>query len=110
VTPSFVAFVSAKQAVAAAVAAQQALAAHKWPENRRLWVRMGLHTGEPQLIDANYVGLDVHHAARVMAAAHGGQVLLSQSTRDLLESRRTCAIWASTASRICRCRNGSTSC
>jgi predicted ATPase/class 3 adenylate cyclase len=80
----FVAFASAKQAVAAAAEAQQALAAHQWPENERIWVRMGLHTGEPRLIDGSYVGLDVHHAARVMAAGHGGQVLLSQSTRDLL--------------------------
>jgi predicted ATPase/class 3 adenylate cyclase len=80
----FVAFASAKEAVAAAAEAQQALAAHDWPDRERIWVRMGLHTGEPRLIDGSYVGLDVHHAARVMAAGHGGQVLLSQTTRDLL--------------------------
>src|SRR5205823_11155502 len=46
---------------------------------------IGLHTGEPRLVDGDYVGLDVHHAARVMAAGHGGQVLLTQPTRDLLD-------------------------
>ena len=46
--------------------------------------RMGLHTGEPQLSAEGYVGLDVHHAARIMSAGHGGQVLLSQTTRDLV--------------------------
>jgi predicted ATPase/class 3 adenylate cyclase len=80
----FVAFASAKEAVAAAAEAQQALATHEWPDDQRIWVRMGLHTGEPRVLDGNYVGLDVHRAARVMAAGHGGQVLLSQSTRDLL--------------------------
>ena len=80
----FVTFSSAKEAVTAAAEAQQALAAHAWPEGERIWVRMGLHTGEPRLIDSTYVGLDVHHAARVMAAGHGGQVLLAQSTRELL--------------------------
>ncbi len=81
----FVAFASANEAVAAADAAQRALAAYEWPERQRVWVRMGLHTGEPRLLDGNYIGLDVHHAARVMAAGHGGQVLLSQSTRELLD-------------------------
>ena len=80
----FVAFASAKEAVAAASDAQQALAGHDWPGGERVWVRMGLHTGEPRLLDGTYVGLDVHHAARVMAAGHGGQVLLSQSTFDLV--------------------------
>ena len=47
-------------------------------------VRMGLHTGEPQLSSEGYIGIDVHHAARVMSAGHGGQVLLSQATRDLV--------------------------
>ena len=48
-------------------------------------VRMGLHTGEPQRSSEGYVGLDVHPAARIMSAGHGGQVLLSQTTRDLVE-------------------------
>jgi predicted ATPase/class 3 adenylate cyclase len=81
----FVAFASARDAVAAAEAAQRALAGHPWPGEEELRVRMGLHTGEPRLVEGRYVGLDVHHAARVMAAGHGGQVLLSESTRVLLD-------------------------
>ncbi len=77
----FVAFASADDAVAAAAHAQQALAAHDWSDGNEIRVRMGLHTGEPRVIDGAYVGLDVHHAARVMAAGHGGQVLMSGSTR-----------------------------
>src|SRR5712692_9230714 len=81
----FVAFARATDAVAAAVAAQRALASHFWPEGVVVRVRMGLHTGEPTLSSEGYTGLDVHHAARLMSAAHGGQVLLSQTTRDLVE-------------------------
>jgi class 3 adenylate cyclase len=81
----FVAFGSANDAVAAAAEAQQALAGQEWPENSEIRVRIGIHTGEPRLIEQRYVGLDVHHAARVMAAGHGGQVLISQPSRDLLD-------------------------
>jgi predicted ATPase/class 3 adenylate cyclase len=81
----FVAFPSAPQAVAAAAQATQALAAHVWSEGTAVRVRMGLHTGAPALAGDNYVGLDVHRAARIAAAGHGGQVLLSQATRDLAE-------------------------
>jgi len=81
----FVAFARASDALSAAVAAQRALATHPWPEGVALRVRMGLHTGEPSLVSADYIGLDVHHAARIMSAAHGGQVLLSQTTQDLGE-------------------------
>src|SRR5215469_7808236 len=81
----FVAFARASDAVSAAVAAQRALARHDWPEGMTVWVRMGLHTGEPQPSSEGYVGLDVHRAARIMSAGHGGQVLLSQTTRDLVE-------------------------
>src|SRR5215210_470679 len=83
----FVAFASANDAAAAAAAAQQALAAHEWPEGNEIRVRIGLHTGEPRTVDGRYVGLDVHHAARVMGAAHGGQVLLSEAARTLLNER-----------------------
>lgn len=84
----FVAFASAPAAVAAAAEAERALAAHAWPEQAEIRVRIGLHTGEATIAaDAadNYVGLDVHRAARIAAAGHGGQVLLSQSTRVLTE-------------------------
>jgi predicted ATPase/class 3 adenylate cyclase len=80
----FYAFPRAHDAVAGAVAAQRALAAHAWPEELALRVRIGIHTGEPMATGEGYVGIDVHRAARVMSAAHGGQVLLTQSTRDLL--------------------------
>ena len=73
----FYAFESAKGAVAAAQAGQEAIAAGA------IRVRMGLHTGEPQLTEEGYVGIDVHKGARICAAGHGGQVLLSQATRDL---------------------------
>src|SRR5438874_7084495 len=80
----FVAFARATDAVSAAVDGLRALAVHPWPEDVVVRVRMGLHTGEPQLSSEGYVGIDVHHAARVMSAGHGGQVLLSQATRDLV--------------------------
>jgi predicted ATPase/class 3 adenylate cyclase len=79
----FVAFPTAPAAVAAAAAATRALVAHTWPVGGALHVRMGLHTGAPQLVGDHYVGLDVHRAARIAAAGHGGQILLSGSTRVL---------------------------
>ena len=81
----FVAFASAKDAVAGAAAGQRALAEHDWPGGYEVRVRMGLHTGEPHAVEGRYVGLDVHHAARVMAVGHGGQVLVSEATRALLD-------------------------
>jgi predicted ATPase/class 3 adenylate cyclase len=81
----FVAFGSAKDAVGAAADAQRALVSHDWVDENEIRVRMGLHTGEPRVVEGRYVGLDVHHAARVMAVAHGGQVVVSESTRALLE-------------------------
>jgi predicted ATPase/class 3 adenylate cyclase len=82
----FVAFPRAAAAVACAVEAQRALAAHSWPGDAQVRVRMGLHTGEPRQAGAGYVGLDVHRAARIGAAGHGGQILLSQTTRDLVDA------------------------
>ena len=81
----FAAFARATDAVLAAVDAQRALATHPWPEDAAVRVRMGLHTGEPQLSSEGYVGLDVHRAAGIMGASHGGQVLLSQTTCNLVE-------------------------
>ena len=83
----FVAFETANDAAAAAAAAQRALADHDWPDQNQIRVRMGLHTGEPRTVDGRYVGLVVHAAARIMAAGHGGQVLVSDSTRALLDDR-----------------------
>ncbi|HVC31273.1 MAG TPA: adenylate/guanylate cyclase domain-containing protein, partial [Steroidobacteraceae bacterium] len=79
----FVAFPQASEAVTAAVVAQRALAAHPWPDGVAIRVRMGVHTGEPVRITEGYVGIDVHRAARIGSAAHGGQILLSKSTAAL---------------------------
>jgi predicted ATPase/class 3 adenylate cyclase len=79
----FVAFPRAEDAVAAAAEAQRRLVGADWPSGEELRVRMGIHTGEPLAVPPKYVGLDVHEAARIMAAGHGGQVLLSRTTRDL---------------------------
>src|SRR6476646_11402665 len=81
----FFAFARAKSAVAAAVSAQHELAEHEWPDGGQVRVRMGLHTGEPAVGEERYVGLGVHRAARVGAVGHGGQVLLSSATRELVE-------------------------
>jgi predicted ATPase/class 3 adenylate cyclase len=81
----FVAFRSPVAAVRAAVAAQRGLAAHDWPTGLPLRVRMGLHTGEGVLGGDNYVGIDVNRSARIAAAAHGGQVIVSDATRGLVE-------------------------
>ena len=80
----FVAFPRATDAVAAAVKAQRGLAAHEWPEEMEVRVRMGLHTGEPWVAEASYVGMDVHRAARIGNVGHGGQVLLSETTAALV--------------------------
>jgi class 3 adenylate cyclase len=79
----FYSFPRAKDAVAGAVAAQRALAEHDWPGGEVL-VRMGLHTGEPTVGEEGYLGLDVVRAARICSAGHGGQILLSETTRALL--------------------------
>ncbi|MGZ3679245.1 MAG: ATP-binding protein [Ktedonobacterales bacterium] len=83
----FVAFSRAVDALSCAAQAQRSLAAHLWPDGAAVRVRMGLHTGEPMLAGGGYVGLDVHRAARICAAGHGGQILLSQATRDLADGR-----------------------
>jgi predicted ATPase len=77
----FVAFARASDALASAAEGQAAL--HDGP----ISVRMGLHTGEPVVTDEGYVGIDVHRAARIAGAGHGGQVLLSQATRDLVPGK-----------------------
>ena len=83
----FVVFESAGDAVRCCLAAQRALAGHDWPGGMAVRVRMGLHSGEPAVQEDDYIGMDVHRAARIAAAAHGGQVVLSDATRHLVESR-----------------------
>ena len=80
----FFVFPRARPAVAAAAEAQRRIEAHDWPEGATLRVRMGLHTGEPAVAEEGYVGMDVVRAARIAAAAQGGQVLLSATTHSLV--------------------------
>jgi class 3 adenylate cyclase len=80
----FAVFARARHALAAAAQAQRELAAHEWPDGVELRVRMGIHTGEPGLHDEGYLGLDVVRAARISAVAHGGQVLVSETTAALV--------------------------
>lgn len=81
----FVTFTRALDAIQCAAEAQRTFAKQQWPGEKPVRVRMGLHTGEPLLASTGYVGMDVHRAARIGDAAHGGQVLLSQTTRELVE-------------------------
>lgn len=81
----FVAFAQAADALAAAEHGQAALAEAEWPDGFELRVRMGLHTGEPSPAGSNYVGIDLHRAARIMSAGHGGQVVVSSSTKALVD-------------------------
>jgi predicted ATPase/class 3 adenylate cyclase len=80
----FVAFARAGDAVAAAVNGQRALVAHPRAEGVGLRVRMGVHSGEPAVVAGDYVGLDVHRAARICSAGHGGQVLISRASCELV--------------------------
>ena len=80
----FVVFTSAADAVSAALAAQHRLNSYTWPNDTTLRVRMGLHTGEPTWYEDDYIGLDVHRAARIASTAHGGQIVVSASTAQLI--------------------------
>jgi class 3 adenylate cyclase len=80
----FAVFPRARNAVAAAASAQRALASEQWPQGAEVRVRMGIHTGEPSVGGEGYLGVDVVRAARICSAAHGGQVLVSETTRALV--------------------------
>jgi class 3 adenylate cyclase/CheY-like chemotaxis protein len=80
----FVAFADAGPAAQAAVAGQRALSSHPWPDSCVLRIRMGMHTGEAIYADEDYLGVDVHKAARICFAGHGGQILLSEATHQLV--------------------------
>jgi predicted ATPase/class 3 adenylate cyclase len=82
----FAVFEVATSAVAAAVEAQRGLVEAAWPHGPPIRVRMGMHTGEGVIGGDDYIGLDVHRAARIAAAGHGGQVLISAVTRALVEA------------------------
>jgi predicted ATPase/class 3 adenylate cyclase len=80
----FVAFASALDAACAAVAAQQAMEDNDWPAERRVRIRLGLHSGEALVHAGNYVGKEVHRAARICDVGHGGQIVVSERTAALL--------------------------
>jgi DNA-binding NarL/FixJ family response regulator/class 3 adenylate cyclase len=82
----FVVFTDARAAVDTVVAAQRSFAEHEWPTGVDLRVRMGMHTGEPNIRDGTYFGLDVHRAARICQAGSGGQILLSDRTREEIDA------------------------
>ena len=82
----FCVFSRASEAVLAAAMIQRSLAAHTWPDGVRVRVRLGIHTGEPTVTPGGYAGLDVHRAARICSAGHGGQILVSSTTADLVEA------------------------
>jgi predicted ATPase/class 3 adenylate cyclase len=81
----FVVFASAHEAIAAAIEGQRRLRRHDWPADVPIRVRMGLHTGEPQRHEEGYIGIDIHRAARIAATAHGGQIVLSAATAQLVD-------------------------
>jgi len=81
----FVAFSRTHDAVAAALEAQRSLVTHEWPKDGQPKVRMGIHTGPGVFAGDRYVGLPVHRAARISAAAHGGQVLVSDTAHTMLD-------------------------
>ena len=80
----FAVFPTTSGALRAAVDAQRELSSFPWPDGRRISVRMGLHTGEGILGGDDYLGMDVNRAARIAATGHGGQVVLSETTRTLV--------------------------
>jgi DNA-binding NarL/FixJ family response regulator/class 3 adenylate cyclase len=81
-----IAFERADDAVRAAIAAQCSIAGHGWPPGAELRIRIGIHTGEPTPAGNSYVGLDVHRTARICDAGHGGQILVSEETRQLVDA------------------------
>ena len=83
----FAAFPDAADPAGAALGIQRRLRDHAWPDGAAVRVRIGLHSGQPQMTDEGYVGLDVHRATRIGSAGHGGQILLSEATRQRIEPR-----------------------
>jgi len=80
----FAAFARPALAIQAAVGAQQAIATHAWAEGLAVRVRMGIHSGRPNLTNGGYVGLSVHAAARICRVAEGGQIIVSRAAVQAL--------------------------
>jgi predicted ATPase/class 3 adenylate cyclase len=89
----FVVFSSVRACVSAAITMQQALIAHAWPDGGTVRVRMGIHSGEASGTPTGLVGFDIHRAARIAAAAHGGQIVLSATTAALLRDSLPADAW-----------------
>jgi predicted ATPase/class 3 adenylate cyclase len=83
----FVVFPTAAGAIRAAIVAQRALGVEPWPDGAAIGVRMGIHTGEAEMSGTDYVGIDINRAARIEAAANGGQIVVSDATRRLAQDR-----------------------
>jgi predicted ATPase/class 3 adenylate cyclase len=88
----FAVFPRAEDAVSAAVTIQRNLTSEQWPGGANVRIRIGLHTGEGRISGVDYIGLDVHRAARIMAVAHGGQILVSDATRESVEPQLASSI------------------
>ena len=88
----FAVFKRAASALDAALVIQRKVLLTVWPDDLRVRVRVGLHTGRPTLTDAGYVGVAVHTAARVCSAAHGGQIVLSRAARDAVDGSQAAGI------------------
>jgi ABC-type transport system substrate-binding protein/class 3 adenylate cyclase len=88
----FYVFGRARDAALAAADAQRGLAANEWPDDADVRIRIGMHTGEPVVSEEGYHGIGVHRAARIMAAAHGGQVLLSEATVAVLRDEEVAGV------------------
>jgi len=82
------AFADAVAALDAALEVQRAIAAHAWPDDRDVRIRIGLHTGRPTLAETGYVGIAVNTGARVCGAGHGGQILVSRAARAAIGAAR----------------------
>ena len=93
----FAVFSSPSGGVAAAIEMQRALVSHGWPTGAAVRVRMGIHSGEASKTAAGLVGLDVHRAARIVAAAHGGQILVSAAAAVTRLGQCSCSARASSA-------------
>src|SRR5262244_2197817 len=88
----FAVFQSAPAALEAAVAIERGVQGRAWPDGAEVHLRTGIHSGRPTLTDTGYVGLAVNTVARICAAAHGGQILLSSATRDALGRSRSAGV------------------
>jgi class 3 adenylate cyclase len=88
----FAVFAQARAALDAALGIQRKTLARAWPDKIQVRIRVGLHAGRPTLTDTGYVGLDVHTAARICFAAHGGQIVLSRAARDAVEGSQPAGI------------------